>query len=563
MTNFLSAWYLKIISSGLSYKTGADDCQINYSGNNIQEAILTFPNSSDLYTNVFTNEQEVQVFIGDPSAGGIKMLHGFIDDINTTRQPSKETDLIIHVIDWTSYLASKRIFEAKYFRGATPQAVYQAVASTITDGVDTLSSAGVSAITYDELFVGEFQGGYCKDVLNQLAEQYNAEYFGDEALVLQAFTTGSRALEFSVGNTFRIRDIAPSLSRDLMILHRKPYSLKLDNAERVRTVTATNLVNEAFPSDLKAFEEKHYFQGKNYGKKFSEAYSMGISADYDVNVVGNTFEAATLIGAEQIGNPVTETTLSMPTVRLNVAGPTQNITMFVIPRDESGSTLLNLGVDEWQELSFYIYNGLSGATITTLKLQLWHDKVGTHYWERNITAYVVLNGWSYFRFKLPTTTSNTETYTGVPWTKVGTPTHIDYLEFPVTPSTGYTANSYVKFGQLFFGRTKRASTTVGGNPPTEKIIVKKNLKTFEALQQFASAELLRINKLIVSGSCTLLGNTNFKNPGYIVDVDFTATLGTGRSATGVNGARLENIKHYLEDSIHYMDLTFNNAFDRQ
>lgn len=546
----LSTWYLKV---GVSkFKTGADDCQIVYRPNEYSESTLTFPDSTALYTNSFTEESEVQVYIGDPDAGGVKMLHGFIDFIDTIRQPSRERSIVTHIVDWGSYLAAKRIFEKKYFRSIAPNTVLSQTLSSVTDGVDTLTGANIASITGN--LKQEFIGTYVKDVWNNVAEQFGADYFVDETLDLNAFPTNSKFLEQSVGNTYRIRDIAPTLARDLQILHRKSYNMTLDVSQRFRNVTVTNGLVETYPSlaELDVFQTQSYKEGQTMGKVYSQYYQMGLQADYQIDTT--TIKPVEFFSAKEVGAGVI-----LPTIRLNVASASQNIGTRIEGHNEGTVSPFNLPIDDFLELSFYFYNGLAGAAITNLTLNLVQD--GTNYFSRSINAYIAA-AWRYFRYQLPSTTSNSESYTGVNWTKTGNPTKINYVYLEFTPGTGYTASSFIEMSRLFFYTTKRATSSAAGNPPTQKIIVNKNLKNTTQMAEFAATEKARINKVVKRGNFTILGNTNFRKPAYLIDIDFTTTLGTGRSALGADGARMELIRHYLEDGEHLTDVQFNNAFYR-
>jgi hypothetical protein len=129
-------------------------------------------------------------------------------------------------------------------------------------------------------------------------------------------------------------------------------------------------------------------------------------------------------------------------------------------------------------------------------------------------------------------------------------------------NTGYTASTYIKFSRFFLYRRANYNETNAGNPPTQKIIINKSIKNLAELQKLAESEATRVNREFKKASCTIAGNTDFKKPAYSCEIDFTTSLGTGRSSLNPNYARIDHIRHYLDNGVHYTDLNFNYAFDR-
>lgn len=559
MSALSPAWYLKIVSSGLSYITAPDGCEINYKANNYNSSKLLFPDTALEYTNVFSTESEVQVYIGNPASSGVKMLHGFIDDIDDSMN-KREKSLSVSITDWGAYLAGKRNFETKFVKSKTPSQVMTQTLSSVTDGVDTLTGTNVNSVS--GTVKQEFEGTQVKDAWHLMAEVGNADYFVDETLDLNFFESGSKLLQTG-GVTYRIQDTSSVLASRIMIDHMKPYSFGRSKVNSFRQVKAVSGLKDAIPpiSNLDKWSVDEFFDDE-LGKLFSGFFSIGSDSNYDVDLVGNSLNPVEF-GSEALD---TDSAKPDPTVKLFVASTSQNIDMRMVPHGLGFTYFLAIPVDQWEEISFWIYNNLTrgAGEPSTIKLRL-EDITTGGYWERDIKSYITganKNAWKYFRFQLPSTTSNSESYSGIAWTKSGSPTKIDIMRLVFSSNTGYTANTFIKFARMFFYRRANYNKIYSGNPPTQKIIVDKSIKNLAQLQKLAESEALRTNREFIKATCTIAGNTNFKKPAYSCEIDFSTTLGTGRRALNPDYARIDSIRHYLEAGVHYTDLTFNNAFDR-
>ena len=546
-----SAWYVKKVSNGVSYITSESGSNIEYRANSYSDATMEFNDSAGDYTNVFSEEEEVQLYIGDPAASGVKMLHGYIVNINTSMSPKRERTIKLYIVDWGSYLAAKRNFEKRYFSSATAQEVFTDTLSSVTDGVDTLTGTNINTIggTIKQFF----EGTSVKDVWNQVAETCNADYFVNESLDLNAFTVGSKFLTTG-GSTYKLQDTVSGSANQIMIRHDFPYEFISDVSQKIRNVTVTNGLMQTFPdiSNLNAFQVDK-FHSDVYGKDFSKYYLAGTAIEFDVDTVGTSINPMTQISQDQIG------TQTIPSIKCNVASTGSLADVTIYSRNSvSSATDFNITVDDWQEIGFYIKNGLTGLTRLDLVLA---DTTSTKTWEINIYPYIS-SSWKYVRLGLPSTTSNSEVYTGGSWTKTGSPTKINSIYFKVTPVSGYTAGTGLSFAQLHLYTLRKKTATSAGNPPTQKIIVDGTQTHPDQLQVFATSEQSRLNVTAKQATATFTGNTDFKRPGYLIDVDFSTTFGTGRSGTGANGLRIDNIRHFLQSGIHFTTVNLNNSFHR-
>lgn len=550
MSALLPAWHIKKGANNFPINT-RNGTDIVYRPNNFSEATVLLDDSLSDYTDEFVGEDKVEVHIGDPDVFSVKMLTGIIDEIDTRREASRRRMINLHLVDWGSYLAAKRIFEKKYFRSRTVNNILSDTLSSVTDGTDTLTGNNIESVA--EQLKQFFEGTYVKDIWNRCAEIGKLDYFVDENLDLNAFTTGSKLLQTG-GLTYKIQDTASGAANQIMVRFTKPYNFVLDSAQRYRNVKVTNGNIEYHPKELDSFQVDR-FHHDLLGKTFSQYYIISLD-DYDVDIVGTSINPVQFI-ADELLDPQTPS-ITRPVARLVVIGPSQPVGIGIFPHNNLVPTTgFQIDIDQWDEISFWIKNNLTGPTLTSFKIIIRED--GLNFWELEMINNDILNpDWIYHRLKLPKTNDNTEVYTGSSWSKTGNPTKLNTINFVPTPTTGFDAFSTISFSQMFLYRSLFALVIGAGNPPTQKIIIDKSLTSLAQLQQFTTSEQSRTNQEIKSGSCTIMGNTDFKKPAYKIDVDFTSTLGAGRSGT----VRMDNIRHYLEDGIHLTDIVFNNSFYR-
>ncbi|MFM7796535.1 MAG: hypothetical protein ACKO7N_07210, partial [Candidatus Nitrosotenuis sp.] len=110
-----------------------------------------------------------------------------------------------------------------------------------------------------------------------------------------------------------------------------------------------------------------------------------------------------------------------------------------------------------------------------------------------------------------------------------------------------------------FYRKRKYQSTGGGTPTTEKIIVDASVGSYENLRNLAVTERNRADVIAQRIECMISGNTDFRKPGYNVDIDFQNIFGIGKTKTR---ARLDEIVHRLDNGIHYTELLINNPFQR-
>jgi len=221
--------------------------------------------------------------------------------------------------------------------------------------------------------------------------------------------------------------------------------------------------------------------------------------------------------------------------------------------------LTDIGLDplDWQFLAVYMLNSLVLASPSTITIKLrLTDTTSTDYWQRDIYDSSDLpnsdiNGadFTFLEYDLP---ANLVDSPSNGWTKTGSPTTINQVEFIVSPVNGYTSDSFLEFGKFHFFRRRRSSVTASGTPATEKVIIDSTAKSQAALDVLATKEQLRANKISKTGFFTLEGNTVFRNPAYMIDTDFVSSLGTGRSGL----VRMDQIVHTLTNGIHKTRINF-------
>ena len=520
---------------------------IIYRPNSFSEATMIFDNSDGAVTNVFVEEDAVQVKIGSTV-----MLDGYITNLASKQNPDRSNEIRLRIVDFGGYLAGKTIFEKEYKRTFTAETLLTDAEAEIAGMTTNITGLG----TVNEELKRIFNGTYVKDAWYVAVEVGGGDFFVDENKVLQAFARESRDLNESGSNQYRIRDIPPSLARDLIVDHRFPYNFDTDVTQRFRKVVVTSGIFESYPPYIDELQEtnlKDDFRGKDY----SLYYNTTISA-YDITtteVEPASFESATDVGGGLI----------MPTIRLHAVdtGTLMSVLMRPITRDATGSDFVlgdfKLNPLDYQRFSVFIKNALTTATVTAIELRLVDS--GGNFWSRQILGDMdsdeVGGGteFTYIEYQLP---ANLVDSPSNGWTKTGSPTLINRVEFGISPSNGYGAESFLEFGKLHFFRRRRGTDEVGGSPATEKIIVDTRNKGQTSLDTLATKELARANVVAKKGSFTIDGNTDFKNPAYMLECDFTTTLGTGRSGQ----IRMNEIRHFLQQGVHKTTVFFNNSFQR-
>lgn len=543
----LSAWYVK--KGATSYLLEASGQRITYRPNNFQKADLSFDitKPSDPVRGVFANEDAVQVWIGDPASGGVLMLDGYITDLDDIHFKNAKVQEKLEVTDFISYRAAKTVFEKRYWFLANSEAK-----TVFADAVATISGAGPNIIdaSLTTQVKQEFLGTYAKDGFSAAAQFGGADYFGDENKSLNAFPHGSKDLTTG-GTRYKIVDYKPTFAYEIKVDSNFQYNLAYNSMQKFRTVIVTNGISYTFPDDINLWSiEKSDLRGK-HGREFSQHFLM-TTLDYNkINFPSSPVPFD--IGQLNIGDD------NIPVAVLYVANNTQNINMLVGQMELTNFTFPSMAIplNTWQEISFFMRQELT-PTPTNIQILLVDLAVGTfsRYIKQGATNLLLAGGMVFLRFQLPTTTANNG------WTKdqPGTPTKIDQIQIVFTPATGYTAATSVKFSQFYlFKRVRKQSATAAGSPLTTKIIVNRTVTDENVLQSLADKEYARVNTNAYRAECTFAGNTDFKRPSYNVDVNFVATLGTGKLGTQL---RMDEIVHTLEKSRHRTKITLKPAFQR-
>jgi hypothetical protein len=537
------------------YEVSPSGSVIVYRPNGFSEATMVFDNSDGLVTNIFVEEDTVSVKIGTTT-----MLDGFISSITTRQNPNRSNELILRIVDYGGYLAGKTIFESEYKRTLKVSKLLSDADGEIAGTTNNITGLDTSS----EEFKKQFLGTYVRDALYYGVDIGGGDYFYDESKVLQAFARESRNLEQSPSNQYRIRDIAPSLSRDLIVDHKFPYEFTNDVTQRFRKVVVTSGVLETYPpiaDELQLTHLKDDYRGKDYSLYFNTIINQ-----YDIDtteIEPVRFEPATDVGGG----------LVMPTVKIlsSGTGDTMIVQVRPITRDDVGSDFVlesfNIDLLDYQRIGFFIKHNMTGATLSTIKLRL--DCGGGH-WEREIynstdkgdldaIETISGTGFTYVEYALPANLIDDPSPPVNGWDKVLSPDGIlTQMFFDVSPTTGYNANSFIQIGKLHFYRRRRGSDSVGGSPATEKIIVDSRNKGQVTLETQATKELARANVVAKKGQFTIDGNKDFNKPAYMIDIDFSTTLGTGRSGQ----SRIREIRHHLQQGVHKTTVFFNNSFQR-
>jgi len=554
----VTEWIIR--KSGINYTIANDGAEIILRTNQQSEALIPIDNtlSSAPTRGVFASEDEIELYIGSVIAAN-KMMVGYIDVLPDTRNPDRSWAEVLHIEDWTSYLAAKTIYETIEASSVTRTKTASQILTSSAAEIAGLATNITALNTAAEEMKRSFNGTYVKDAWLAAAENAGADFFGDETKTLQAFLHGARNLtEVGTGLIYKIKDI-PSVSADtLMVEHQFQYQFAQDATQRYRTVVATNGIIQGFPQDPNQFQIqqiKHDQNGKIFSKWFRH---FGGLAEWDIDTT--TRKPVDFFSATDIGGIV------IPTIKLNIDTATMDASTFLqgAEYDKDGNIItedMGLAVTDYLDVQFFIKLSLSGATVNHVIMRLYDGAGSGNYWERDIIGDLIGGGaaWTVVRYRLP---ANTVDSPSNGWTKVGTPVAIDacYLQFENGAAVidGYTAGSYVQFGQFQFIRRQRVTVTGAGTPATEKIIIDATMKSQRGLETLAAKEQARVNVIANTGFFTILGNQAFKKPGYNIQVDFTNTMGSGRSGT----VRIEEIKHFLKNGKYYTEVHFSPAFQR-
>lgn len=555
---------VKAIINSVTYTCSHDGINTaDYQTNGAQRAHLTIDNSDGSITwGDIACEQTCVLKVNDGSSD-YTLMDGYVTAVERRLAPDYRREICVDMIDYGGYLAAKVVGEKKYTTSTTAATIFTDAAALVT-GVTTNIDANTTAIKKT------FDGTYVKDMLAAAAEIGGAEYFFDESKVLQAFAHGGRALTTG-GHNYKLLDTTASNSWERKILFEHSYSFKTDATQRFRSVTATTGITATFPhiANLHLLTTDKVWVDW-VGKNFSTYFHLYPYHDYDqpstVDPIRVVTSGITLDGGA-----------SIPALSLSPASTAQLVAILIQPEDLSQYFPLNIDfkipLDAFTELRFFMRNSLATETVTDITLGLFDDD--SNYWQykikhnggsylggASVSAYNDLTtsggGWAYLRYYLPTSTSDSLNWSLTPasWTKTGTPTEINYIDIRVTPETGYTGS--LDFAQFYLYGKNRATVTGAGSPATKKIIVNRSIKDLTTLTNLATKEQARCNTNANRSKASIMGDTVFIKPGYIMDIDFTTKLGAGASGTGL---RIAKISHDFTPR-WITTLDFDNAFAR-
>ena len=550
MSNVSAAW--TVTKSGSPRTVQATGSKIVYNANSIAMATMIFDNTNNQLNNFFANEDEVLVQIGTQV-----MLVGFITNIIDKRLKNRKKELQVEVTDYIGYLAAKTAFQRDFKRSTLPNTVLRIMAAEIV-GI----TVNITDLDEDsEKIKRKFVGTYVKDGWSAVLAELDGDYYTDERKVFQAFLEGTRELEQRPGNTWKITDQTPTGPQEINPDYNYPLEYGLNARDRYRNVITTNNISETYPNTPDLYQTSQYRDDIN-GKVFSSYYQT--PGGFEEWSIENT---PRLPGIFFPTKDINGSGITMPTVQIPVLDSNTFYALLLrgLSYFADGSTrvLGNIGINilDWQFFSAYIDNKLTRPSGNyTISIRLIDDTAGNHY-ERVIYNSADLSDsdlnadFTFVEYDLPANLQDSESNG---WVKTGSPTKINQIAFLATPRQGYNADdpdgrrSYMEFGQVIFYRRRRAAARTTGTPATEKIIIDSTINSKNDLQTLADKELVRANKISKSGHITINGNVAFRHPGYMIDTDFSESLGNGRSGL----VRMDQIVHTLTHGIHKTRIVF-------
>ncbi|MCZ6583057.1 MAG: hypothetical protein O6761_07810 [Thaumarchaeota archaeon] len=544
MSNISAAW---TVTKAATPKTvQANGSKIVYNANSVARATMIFNNTDNALNDFFANEDEVEIKIGAQL-----MLVGFIEDIIDTRLKNRTKELQLEITDFGGYLAAKTSFERDFKRSTLPDTILETAAAEILGITTNVTNLDAAADKIKRNFVGT----YVKDCWNTVVTNVGGDYFTDELKVFQAFAENSRELRIG-GQTILITDQDPVSPHEFNPDYNFPVEYHRNAKDRYRSVIVTNNIKETYPNVADLYQTAGYKDDVN-GKTFS-AYFQSPDSNSSWSIDNTNRIPIIFFPTKDVGG----SGQTMPTVQVPVLSTSSvfNIVLEGIQFGADGITLFffNIGINilDWQFLAMYVDNQLARASGDfTITLMLLDDQGFGGFYSREIFDSADLpnsdinTGFTFLEYDLP---ANLTDAVSNGWTRTGNPTKIDQILITTSPSDGFIVDTFMEFGKVHFFRRRRARADGTGTPATEKIIIDSTAKSQNALQVLADKEQIRANKISKIGSFTLVGNTVFRNPGFLIDTDFTVSLGTGRSGF----VRMDQIVHTLTNGIHKTRIAF-------
>lgn len=541
--------------SGIDYKLRRDGLEIVYMPNGWQLAkcIIDLNEGSAPSPSLFASESAVDVKIEN-----VTMMTGYIVQAPrhcmplTQRSPGKKLSLELTVADKVGYL-TKGEFTNDYFRSKTIQRLMQDVAGTL--GVSHSISAFLTGT-----FSRSFFGTMAKDAL-AVAVDKGADWFGDEAGILNGFPQANPPALTTGGFTYQIQDFTSGASHQIEVSHLHSYFFDPDNALfRYRNVKVMNSNRETWPlSGLDTMTSALYWNGeKGY---HVPRWCVGIQIAFQPN----KYRAGKAIVGPAVGGDTNNG--KAPAIQFETLDTQDDLfaTFIYVGGDDPNTSLqdFNIQMGSYDELWFHIWTDINLANAIEVRVELKDNNTSAAY-QRNVKADI--NGsstWTFCLYQLPTTTSGSAGTVSNGWTKADNFNfnRIDSIRFAFFNSStgtlrGWPANSKIAFATVAFVRRMRsiANGAATGLNLTKPIVNDSTQDKAEMLDQ-ASSELARVGYAKLAG-CTCPGHTDFKRPGYGIDVNFNQTFGSGHNGF----LRMEKIRHYLDGhGLYWMDISLAPA----
>lgn len=546
--------YLRL--GGNDYELRRDGLDLTYMPNGWQVAkcIIDLNSSTAPSPSTFASETAVDVKIEN-----VTMMTGYVVTSKrvcqplTERSPGKNLGLELLIADKVGYLM-KGEFANDYFRSKTIQRLLQDLAGTL--GVTHSISASLS-----NTFKRSFFGTMGKDAA-AFAVEKGADWFGDESGVLNAWPQASPPTLTTGGFTYQIQDFTSGASHQIEVSHLHPYYYIPDDAlHRYRNVKVMNSNRVTFPRDINRITSEMFWNG-----------TLGYSTPRWISgipISGSPiyFRPGRPEPGPKLGGDTDEPEAPAMAFKTENTNDILFARVWYIASDNSliDNKYLNVKLGVTERLWFHIYTTVNLADASEVKVQLIDQTTGTYY-ERNIKGDInASNTWVFLLYQLPTITSGASGTISNGWTKQGAAdmNKIDVIDFTFIKSstgdgTGWPVNSWIKFATLFFEKRVSKTASGAGGLNLTKPIVNDSIQNASDLQDQANKELVRVGYATKAG-CTCPGHTDFRRPGYQMNVNFDQTFGSGHSGS----LRMERIRHYTDRrGFYWMELEYGPALQR-
>src|SRR3990167_5080484 len=162
--------------SGVNYEASYNGSYITMKPNSFSFAKIIFDNSNDWITGVFSPEDEVDIYVDSVSAAN-KLMTGYVTNLGGDRDPTRNKQEILEVVDWGGYLAGKTIFEKDYLRTKQADDLFTDSAAEIAGIATNITGLSTSP---DQDVQRTFNGTYVKDAWADGGEKAGGDFFVDE-----------------------------------------------------------------------------------------------------------------------------------------------------------------------------------------------------------------------------------------------------------------------------------------------------------------------------------------------------------------------------------------------